>query len=143
MTSICILSFVYATASIASNQTLGDGNLCLASPAHLSNCNEDGTSGKQYKDWLSMGIVFMGIFVVGIGSTFIYAFGIPFLDDNAGKENSPLALAFAMTSRIVGPAIGYSLGAVILKIFVYPGESPDGKCLDVSKISVLITSHLP
>ena len=69
----------------------------------------------------------MGIFVVGIGSTFIYAFGIPFLDDNAGKENSPLALAFAMTSRILGPAMGYALGAVILKVFVYPGENPDGK----------------
>ena len=74
----------------------------------------------------------MGIFVVGIGSTFIYAFGIPFLDDNAGKENSPLALALAMTSRILGPAMGYALGAVILKIFVYPGENPDGKCVGIS-----------
>ena len=76
-----------------------------------------------------MAIVFIGIFVVGIGSTGIYSFGVPFLDDNAGKENSPTALEYAMTSRIVGPTIGYALGAVMLSIFVYPGEKPDGNYL--------------
>ena len=76
-----------------------------------------------------MAIIFIGIFVVGIGSTGIYSFGVPFLDDNAGKENSPMALGYAMTSRIVGPTIGYALGAVMLSIFVYPGEKPDGNYL--------------
>ena len=53
-----------------------------------------------------------------------------FLDDNAGKENSPMALGYAMTSRIVGPTIGYALGAVMLSIFVYPRQKPSGKYLD-------------
>ena len=73
-----------------------------------------------------MGIVFIGIFVVGIGSTGLYSFWVPFLDDNAGKEDSPLALGYAMTSRIVGPTIGYALGAIMLSIFVYPNEKPTG-----------------
>ena len=73
-----------------------------------------------------MGIVFIGIFVVGIGSTGLYSFGVPFLDDNAGKEDSPMALGYAMTSRIVGPTIGYALGAIMLSIFVYPNEKPQG-----------------
>ena len=104
-------------------------------------CNIDGKDNGYYKDWLSMGIVFVGIFVVGIGSTGIYSFGIPFLDDNAGKENSPMALAYALVSRVVGPTIGYALGAVMLSIFVYPGEKPTGEyltyfCPPIAKIHV-------
>ena len=115
---------------MAQNDTYQNTDLCNGTPtAHADKCNDDGSSERQYKDWLSMGIVFVGIFVVGIGSTGIYSFGIPFLDDNAGKENSPLALAFAMTSRIVGPTIGYALGAGMLSIFVYPKDKPNGEFL--------------
>lgn len=115
--------------AVAHNKSYENTDLCVPSTTHFDKCNVDGSYERNYKDWLSMGIVFVGIFVVGIGSTGIYSFGIPFLDDNAGKENSPLALAFAMTSRIVGPTIGYALGAVVLSIFVYPGEKPNGECL--------------
>ena len=120
-----IVSHLHPIAFNACNQSLGNGNICLASTDHSDECNEDGTSDKQYKDWVSMGIIFMGIFVVGIGSTFIYSFGIPFLDDNVSKKNMPVALAFSMTSRIAGPAMGYAIGAAILSIYVYPGENPD------------------
>ena len=101
--------------------------MCLIATTNIKQCNTtNGEIDGGYKDWLSMAIIFIGIFVVGIGSTGIYSFGVPFLDDNAGKENSPMALGYAMTSRIVGPTIGYVLGAVMLSIFVYPREKPDG-----------------
>ena len=82
-----------------------------------------------------MGIVFIGIFIVGIGSTGLYSFGVPFLDDNSGKEDSPMALGYAMTGRIIGPTIGYALGAVMLSVFVYPNERPPGS--DSCKFIVL------
>ena len=103
--------------------------MCLPSRINTEQCNVNGSPERGYKDWLSMAIVFIGIFVVGIGSTGIYSFGVPFLDDNAGKEDSPMALGYAMTSRIIGPTIGYALGAVMLSTFVYPREKPEGNIL--------------
>ena len=118
-------------ASSNHNESHQNTNLCLIATTHIEQCNgSNGSKEGGYKDWLSMGIVFIGIFVVGIGSTGLYSFGVPFLDDNAGKENSPMALGYAMTSRIVGPTIGYALGAVMLSIFVYPREKPDGWYFD-------------
>ena len=116
--------------SSSQNDSYLNGDLCnsVATPYPQDQCDNNDSRSRQiyYKDWWSMAIIFVGIFVVGIGSTGIYSFGVPFLDDNAGKQDSPMALGFAMTSRIVGPTIGYALGAVMLSIFVYPKEKPDG-----------------
>ena len=115
--------------SSSQNDSFPSGDLCLnTGTAHHGQCDHNDTRSQQthYKDWLSMAIIFVGIFVVGIGSTGIYSFGVPFLDDNAGKQDSPMALGFAMTSRIVVPTIGYGLGAAMLSIFVYPSEKPYG-----------------
>ena len=112
------------------NDSYVTGDLCntveAQFPQYQCDSNDSQSRQRYYKDWWSMAIIFVGIFVVGIGSTGLYSFGVPFLDDNAGKQDSPMALGFAMTSRIVGPTIGYALGAVMLSIFVYPNETPDG-----------------
>ena len=116
--------------SSSQNESYLNGDLCNNAknqyPQDQCDNNNSGSRTRYYNDWWSMAIIFVGIFVVGIGSTGIYSFGVPFLDDNAGKQDSPMALGFAMTSRIVGPTIGYALGAVMLSIFVYPNEKPDG-----------------
>ena len=88
---------------------------------------EEDCSGQSQKDWLSVGIIFVGIFTVGIGSTGIFSFGIPYLDDNSEKNNSPVALSFAMASRIAGPALGYILGSFTLRVFANPGQNYNGK----------------
>ena len=116
--------------SSSQNDSYLNGDLCInaKNPYPQDQCDNNDSRSRQiyYKDWLSMVIIFVGIFVVGIGSTGIYSFGVPFLDDNAGKQDSPMALGYAMTSRIVGPTIGYALGAVMLSVFVYPNEKPNG-----------------
>ena len=116
--------------SSTQNDSYLNGDLCnnAKNPYPQDQCdnNDSRSRSRYYKDWWSMAIIFVGIFVVGIGSTGIYSFGVPFLDDNAGKQDSPMALGYAMTSRIVGPTLGYALGAVMLSIFVYPNEKPDG-----------------
>ena len=92
-----------------------------------SRSNETNCDGQTQKDWVSVSIIFIGIFTVGIGSTGIFSFGIPYVDDNTEKSKSPLALGFVMAGRILGPTLGYILGSFTLRIFVNPGQEHGGK----------------
>lgn len=49
-----------------------------------------------------------------------------YLDDNSGKENSPLMLSLTFVFRLIGPTFGYLLGAKCLKTYVFPGMEPEG-----------------
>jgi hypothetical protein len=44
------------------------------------------------RDWGGMFTIFVGFFISGIGTSFYYSFGVPYLDDNVSKDNSPFAL---------------------------------------------------
>ena len=68
------------------------------------------------RDWGGMALIFVGFFISGIGSSFFYSFGIPYIDDNVSKRNSPMALSFIMAGRVLGPALGYLLGSAALKV---------------------------
>eukprot|EP00092_Neocalanus_flemingeri_P019109 GFUD01020699.1.p1 GENE.GFUD01020699.1~~GFUD01020699.1.p1 ORF type:complete len:655 (+),score=122.20 GFUD01020699.1:219-2183(+) len=74
------------------------------------------------RDWTGIGLIFSGFFITGIGSSFFTSFGIPYIDDNVSKENSPLALSFVMASKMLGPTFGAILGGEALKIYVVPGK---------------------
>ena len=67
------------------------------------------------RDWGGMALIFVGFFISGIGTSFFYSFGIPYIDDNVSKQNSPMALSFIMAGRVLGPALGYLLGSAALK----------------------------
>jgi hypothetical protein len=54
-----------------------------------------------------------------------YSFGVPFVDDNSKKKNSPLMLSFVMASRVLGPSLGYALGSACLAVYVDPAHPPD------------------
>ena len=82
---------------------------------------------KAPKDWISVAIIFIGIFTVGVGSTGIFSFGIPYIDDNAQRKQSPLALSSIMAGRIIGPTCGYVLGSFTLRVYVNPGADHGGK----------------
>ena len=73
------------------------------------------------RDWGGMALIFLGFFISGIGTSFFYSFGIPYIDDNVSKRNSPMALSFIMAGRVMGPALGYLLGSAALKVYVVPG----------------------
>ena len=85
----------------------------------------DCTDGSP-KDWLGIIIVFAGIVLIGIGNACILSLGIPYIDDNSQKNGSPLSLSLGFAARISGPAIGYVIGYFSLKVFVNPGEVPEG-----------------
>lgn len=110
---------LFLVASVGSDD---DSQGTCSSSNEKENCD-----GQTEKDWLSVAIIFVGIFAVGIGSTGILSFGLPYLDDNSEKDKSPANLSFAMASRIMGPAFGYILGSLTLRVFANPGQNHEGK----------------
>ena len=63
-------------------------------------------------------------FQTGIGISFYYSFGIPYVDDNSGKTQSPLLLAVVTSARTLGPTFGYILATFCLKVYVEPRNEP-------------------
>ncbi len=70
-------------------------------------------------------MIFSGIFIVGIGGSFYYVFGLPYGDDNSKKDEGPMTLGIIWASRLLGPALGYLLGAACIRVNEYPLREVD------------------
>jgi hypothetical protein len=88
---------------------------------------EDQCEKERIRDWGGMFTIFLGFFISGIGTSFFYSFGLPYIDDNISKNSSPVVLSVVMAGRTVGPALGYILGGSTLKMYVSPGRGGDLK----------------
>lgn len=61
-------------------------------------------------------ILAVSLLGIGIGQTAIATLGIPYIDDNVQSKQSPLYMAITIGVRILGPALGYYLGSVCMRI---------------------------
>ena len=69
---------------VAKNETGPHDQICQSQRTRIDAGECDGSS---FKDWTSLAIVFLGIFLLGIGVSFYFSFGIPFVDDNTERGN--------------------------------------------------------
>ncbi|CAG7731977.1 unnamed protein product [Allacma fusca] len=109
--------------------SVGD-NLCVAD--EFGNHFDAGNSTEQCFDerdpppYFLFGILFVCLLCVGLGQTAVYTLGIPYLDDNVASRDSPLYFSITIGVRILGPVFGFILGSFCTRLFIYPGEEPEG-----------------
>ena len=93
----------------------------------MNECDESSSPTSQIttKDVSGLWMMFFGNFIVGFGTNFLYAFGYPYSDDNVNKDNTPFMIGLIWASRLLGPALGYLMGAACLTLYINPWEEID------------------
>jgi MFS family permease len=87
--------------------------------------NDLKTAQSQITSWV-LGIFFLSLFLIGIGTTAVNTLGIPYIDDNVASRESPLYMGITIGVRIFGPVLGFLLGSICTSIYV---DFPFGKSL--------------
>ncbi|VVC95895.1 solute carrier organic anion transporter family member 74D isoform X2 [Leptidea sinapis] len=97
-----------------------DGNsTVVCDAAHMKSTAARSSIAAVVIPWL-----FFCLLVVGVGQTGIATLGIPYVDDNVGSRQSPLYMAITIGIRVIGPALGFLLGALCTRVYVDPLTDP-------------------
>lgn len=75
-------------------------------------------------NWAPQIILFVAQLISGIGQTLYYTLGTTYMDDNMLKKNSAKYLSISYFMRLIGPALGYTMGSFFLRIFIEPSMTP-------------------
>ncbi|XP_019868360.1 solute carrier organic anion transporter family member 74D [Aethina tumida] len=93
-------------------------SLCHTKNSTNSECvTESGTYSPQL-------ILFAAQFISGIGGPLYYTLGVSYMDDNIKRSKTPALFSFSYFIRMLGPAIGYGLASVCLKLYISPTLTP-------------------
>lgn len=69
-------------------------------------------------------ILFIAQLIAGVGQTLCGTLGISYMDDNIKKSKTPALLSVSFFMRLLGPALGYGLASLCLKIYISPELNP-------------------
>ncbi|GJQ65785.1 hypothetical protein Trydic_g11955 [Trypoxylus dichotomus] len=69
-------------------------------------------------------ILFTAQLISGMGAPLYYTLGISYMDDNIKKSKTPALISISYFLKTLGPAIGYALASVCLKIYISPTLTP-------------------
>ncbi|KAH8407485.1 hypothetical protein KR222_002225, partial [Zaprionus bogoriensis] len=107
--------FRNASGQITNGTSRTDQKLCMSTE---SSCmQEDGL-------WVPQFVLFLGEFISGIGIGIFWTVGVAYMDDNTSKAKSPAMLSATAFLRMLGPALGYSLASMCLRLYIDPSLEP-------------------
>ncbi|CAB3239661.1 unnamed protein product [Arctia plantaginis] len=98
------------------------------SAQNSSMCDDEHVKSRDTRSNITAVVIpwlFICLLVVGVGQTGIATLGIPYVDDNVGSKQSPLYMAITIGIRVIGPALGFLLGALCTRVYVDPLLQPD------------------
>ncbi|KAI1893580.1 hypothetical protein AGOR_G00125190 [Albula goreensis] len=102
------------SASRGNGTSLCQGEMVFTAQHHHQNCTQQGRSDHQGV----FSIMLLGQLLLGIGGVPIQPFGISYIDDYASKNSSPLYLGILFAVTVIGPAVAFMLGSVMLNFYV-------------------------
>ncbi|CAG2106428.1 unnamed protein product, partial [Medioppia subpectinata] len=126
----CIMSalpyFIYgpglhllSRTDVVSNVTQYE--MCPTNPLDTK-CGDDSTEHTTV--YLAVVILWLASFANGIGYTAFYTIGLPYIDDNIKKKNSPIYISTTATLRLCGPVLGFLLSSISLHWYEDPLYDP-------------------
>ncbi|XP_069053599.1 solute carrier organic anion transporter family member 2A1 isoform X1 [Lepisosteus oculatus] len=124
--------YEYSTVLIGNlsrDMCLPEGNASSLPPTGHCSDGDSRQLSETNNLWLLMAIAQL---LFGVGSVPIQPFGISYVDDFAESGNSPIYIAILFAVAVFGPALGYLLGSVMLRVYVDVDKINPGSKLELN-----------
>ncbi|CAG2209557.1 SLCO3A [Mytilus edulis] len=100
---------------ISHNET--EENICKVVD-DLSGQYKEKCIGETSGNWVYVLILISAQILIGTGGTPVLTLGTTYVDNHVPKDKAPAYLAFIYASGVLGPVLGYALGALLLQYYV-------------------------
>ncbi|XP_020806566.1 solute carrier organic anion transporter family member 2A1 [Drosophila serrata] len=97
------------------NSTHKDDSLCH---------EKDSKCIENTADYKPIILFFIAQFIGGIGCSLFYAPGLSYMDDNLSNAKTPRMLSMSTFLRMLGPAMGFSMVSLCLRLYIDPFKKP-------------------